>query len=65
MRKFDGLVCMRGLGWMGKADWGEYRYPPDMIPGCHVTVHTSATNDRDARMLLMSMGIPFYGKFVD
>ncbi|KAI9677454.1 MAG: hypothetical protein M1817_006408 [Caeruleum heppii] len=40
-------------------------YPPKMIPGCHVTVHTSATNDRDARLLLGAIGIPFYGKFVD
>ncbi|KAJ9643104.1 54S ribosomal protein L7, mitochondrial [Coniosporium tulheliwenetii] len=40
-------------------------YPPKMIPGCHVTVHTSATNDRDARLLLSSIGIPFYGKLVD
>ena len=55
------------LGWIecGLELTGVHRYPPDMIPGCHVTVHTTATNDRDARMLLMSMGIPFYGKFVD
>ncbi|KAL7270682.1 54S ribosomal protein L7, mitochondrial [Rhizina undulata] len=37
-------------------------YPPKMIPGMHVTVHTSATNDKDARILLQSFGIPFYGK---
>jgi len=40
-------------------------YPPKLIPGCHVTIHTSATNDRDARLLLSSIGIPFYGKLVD
>ncbi|RPB26815.1 ribosomal protein L5 [Terfezia boudieri ATCC MYA-4762] len=40
-------------------------YPPKMIPGCHVTVHTSATNDRDARLLLTSFGVPFYGRLVD
>lgn len=40
-------------------------YPPKMIPGCHVTVQTSATNDKDARILLSSMGLPFYGKLVD
>lgn len=37
-------------------------YPPKMVPGMHVTVHTSATNDKDAKLLLMSMGVPFYGK---
>ena len=40
-------------------------YPPHMIPGCHITIHTSATNDADARILLKSLGIPFYGKYVD
>ncbi|KAF1347011.1 ribosomal protein L5 domain-containing protein [Delphinella strobiligena] len=40
-------------------------YPPKMIPGCHVTVHTSASNDRDARLLLSSLGIPFYGKQIN
>ncbi|KAF2721330.1 ribosomal protein L5 [Polychaeton citri CBS 116435] len=40
-------------------------YPPKMIPGCHIIVHTSATNDKDARMLLSSIGIPFYGKLIN
>jgi len=42
-----------------------YRYPPKMIPGCHVVIHTTATNDRDARLLLTQLGIPFYGKQVN
>lgn len=41
------------------------RYPPKMIPGCHIMVHTTATNDRDARLLLSSIGIPFYGKQIN
>ncbi|KMP03084.1 54S ribosomal protein L7 [Coccidioides immitis RMSCC 3703] len=40
-------------------------YPPKMIPGCHVTIQTSARMDKDARLLLNAMGIPFYGKYVD
>lgn len=40
-------------------------YPPKMIPGFHVTVKTSATSDRQARLLLTSLGVPFYGKLVD
>jgi len=40
-------------------------YPPKMIPGCHVTVHTSATTDREARLLLTSIGVPFHGQFID
>lgn len=33
-----------------------------MIPGCHITLHTTATVDKDARLLLSAMGIPFHGK---
>ncbi|OJI99001.1 hypothetical protein ASPVEDRAFT_38478 [Aspergillus versicolor CBS 583.65] len=40
-------------------------YPPKMIPGCHITFHTSANTDKDARLLLSAMGVPFYGKLVD
>ena len=40
-------------------------YPPKMIPGCNITIKTSATNDRDARLLLMALGIPFHGKQVN
>ncbi|OAG21137.1 50S ribosomal protein L5, partial [Alternaria alternata] len=37
-------------------------YPPKMIPGCHITIQTDATNNKDARLLLQAIGIPFYGK---
>jgi len=47
------------------ADLMLCRYPPKMIPGCHVMIHTSANTDRDARLLLGQIGIPFYGKRVD
>jgi len=40
-------------------------YPPKMIPGCHITIHTDATNNKDARLLLQAIGIPFYGKLND
>lgn len=42
-----------------------HRYPPKMIPGCHITLHTTAKTDKDARLLLSAMGIPFYGKIVN
>ncbi|KAK4891118.1 54S ribosomal protein L7, mitochondrial [Elasticomyces elasticus] len=40
-------------------------YPPKLIPGCHIMIHTTATTDRDARLLLTQVGIPFYGKLID
>jgi large subunit ribosomal protein L5 len=33
-----------------------------MIPGCLITVQTTANTDKDARLLLQTMGIPFWGK---
>jgi len=38
-------------------------YPEKMIPGIHVTVQTSAKADKEARLLLTTLGIPFHGKF--
>jgi len=38
-------------------------YPPKMIPGIDVIVKTTATNDKDARLLLSSLGVPFYGTY--
>ena len=40
-------------------------YPSKMIPGCHITIHTTADVDKDARLLLQTIGVPFYGKIVD
>ena len=41
------------------------RYPPKLIPGCHVIIRTTAAEDRDGRLLLSSLGIPFHGKQVN
>lgn len=43
----------------------RHRYPPKMLPGVHVLIHTSASTDQDARLLLTALGIPFYGKFIN
>lgn len=40
-------------------------YPPKMIPGLDIMVCTTATNDKDARLLLSSMGVPFHGKHIN
>ena len=36
-----------------------------MIPGLHITIHTTATRDREARLLIGAFGFPFDGEFVD
>jgi large subunit ribosomal protein L5 len=54
-----------GVGSFPEIEVNYDMYPAKMIPGCHITVHTTATNDKDARTLLSSMGIPFYGRLVN
>lgn len=36
-----------------------------MIPGIDVFVCTTATNDKEARLLLSSLGVPFHGKHIN
>lgn len=65
-------VCCHRMGW-GKGmlegkSWLtllNHRYPPKMIPPIHIVVCTTATNDKDARLLLSSMGVPFFGKHIN
>ena len=57
-----------GNGIVGERSWLtclRYRYPPKMIPEIDITVCTTATNDKDARLLLSAMGVPFHGKHVN
>lgn len=35
-----------------------------MIPGCHITIKTTARTDKDARLLLNALGVPFNGKLL-
>ncbi|CCE34810.1 related to ribosomal protein L5 precursor,mitochondrial [Claviceps purpurea 20.1] len=37
-------------------------YPPRLIPGCDIFLHTTGTSDRQGRLLLQALGFPFYGK---
>ncbi len=52
------------LHWGFEADFHD-SYPHRMLPGVDIMVCTSATNDKDARLLLSSMGVPFQGKHVN
>jgi len=40
-------------------------YPPKMINGFHITIKTTATSDRHARLLLSALGVPFTGKLIN
>ncbi|KFA76328.1 hypothetical protein S40288_02992 [Stachybotrys chartarum IBT 40288] len=37
-------------------------YPAKMIPGCRIYIQTTATSDRQGRLLLEALGFPFHGK---
>ena len=60
----EGLTCQPAIMRM-LMNITLGRYPPKMIPAVDIVVCTTATNDRDARLLLSSMGVPFYGKHVN
>lgn len=40
-------------------------YPAKMIPGYRIFVETTARSDRQARLLLSALGVPFYGLLRD
>ncbi|KAM4056190.1 ribosomal protein [Hirsutella rhossiliensis] len=37
-------------------------YPPKLMPGCHIFIHTTGTSDRQGRLLMEALGFPFYGE---
>ncbi|KHN95812.1 Ribosomal protein L5 [Metarhizium album ARSEF 1941] len=37
-------------------------YPPKLVPGCDIFIHTTGTSDRQGRLLMEALGFPFYGK---
>ncbi|KAL5615632.1 hypothetical protein BROUX41_005670 [Berkeleyomyces rouxiae] len=38
-------------------------FPSKMIPGLHIMIRTTATSDRQARLLMQTLGVPMTGKF--
>ncbi|KAF6819734.1 54S ribosomal protein L7 [Colletotrichum sojae] len=40
-------------------------YPAKLLPGCHIHIQTTATSNRQARLLLQALGLPFKGNFRD
>ena len=62
LRWKSGVKVVEGR-WLTMVDF--CRYPPKMIPGIDISCCTTATNDRDARLLLSSLGVPFHGKHIN
>ncbi|KAH7318551.1 ribosomal protein L5 domain-containing protein [Stachybotrys elegans] len=51
--------------WMSFFPELEFNYdvfPVKMVPGCDIFIQTTATSDRQGRLLLEALGFPFYGK---
>ncbi|TEA11840.1 54S ribosomal protein L7 [Colletotrichum sidae] len=53
------------LAWFPELQVNYDMYPARLLPGCHIHIQTTATSNRQARLLLQAMGLPFYGKFRD
>ncbi|KAK2060870.1 ribosomal L5P family protein [Colletotrichum caudatum] len=53
------------LAWFPELQVNWDMYPAKLIPGCHIFIQTTATSNRQARLLLQALGLPFYGKFKD
>ncbi|KAH8177441.1 ribosomal protein l5 domain-containing protein [Sarocladium implicatum] len=56
-----------GLGmepeWMAffpELEFNYDMYPPQLVPGCHINIKTSATSDKQGRLLMEALGMPFY-----
>ncbi|KAI8297086.1 54S ribosomal protein L7 [Colletotrichum sp. SAR11_240] len=53
------------LAWFPELQINYDMYPARLIPGCHIHIQTTATSNRQARLLLQALGLPFHGKFRD
>ncbi|KAL0943944.1 mitochondrial 54S ribosomal protein uL5m [Colletotrichum truncatum] len=53
------------LAWFPELQINYDMYPARLLPGCHIYIQTTATSNRQARLLLQALGLPFYGKFRD
>ncbi|OLN84880.1 54S ribosomal protein L7, mitochondrial [Colletotrichum chlorophyti] len=53
------------LVWFPELQINYDMYPAKLLPGCHIFIETTATSNRQARLLLQALGLPFYGKFRD
>jgi len=50
------------MSYFPELEYNFSSYPTKMIPGCYISIQTTATSDRQGRLLLEALGIPFYGK---
>ncbi|KAF9881185.1 ribosomal L5P family protein [Colletotrichum karsti] len=53
------------LAWFPELQINYDMYPARLLPGCHIYIQTTATSNRQARLLLQALGLPFYGEFRD
>ncbi|KAM0251485.1 hypothetical protein ACHAQJ_008153 [Trichoderma viride] len=50
------------MSYFPEIEFNYDMYPPKLMPGCDIFIHTSATSDRQARLLMEALGFPFFGK---
>ncbi|KAG6010772.1 hypothetical protein E4U21_004160 [Claviceps maximensis] len=50
------------MAYFPEIEFNYDMYPPKLMPGCDIFIHTTGTSDRQGRLLLQALGFPFHGK---
>lgn len=50
------------MAYFPEIEFNYDMYPPKLMPGCDIFIHTTGTSDRQGRLLMQALGFPFYGK---
>jgi len=50
------------MAFFPELEYNFSAYPSKLMTGCDISIQTTATSDRHARLLLEAIGIPFYGE---
>ncbi|KFG78762.1 hypothetical protein MANI_005142 [Metarhizium anisopliae] len=50
------------MAYFPEIEFNYDMYPPKLMPGCDIFIHTTGTSDRQGRLLMEALGFPFYGK---
>ncbi|KAI8659519.1 hypothetical protein NCS56_01169200 [Fusarium sp. Ph1] len=50
------------MAYFPEIEFNYDMYPARLMPGCDIFIKTTGTSDRQGRLLLEALGLPFYGK---
>jgi large subunit ribosomal protein L5 len=50
------------MAYFPEIEFNYDMYPARLMPGCDIFIKTTGTSDRQGRLLLEALGLPFFGK---